>query len=95
MHFGWVIAFDEERAVTVTTEEVFEFVARDSSEEAGVSDFVAVKMQDREDSAIMDRIQELVSVPTTCERAGFCFAIADDSGDDEVGIVESCAISVG
>jgi hypothetical protein len=45
-------------------------------------------MQDRQHHAVGGRIEELVGVPGRGQRAGFRLAIADDAGDDEIGIVE-------
>ena len=45
-------------------------------------------MQDRQHRAVGGGIQEFVGVPGGCERPGFGFAIADDAGDDQVGIIE-------
>ncbi|MGY4362179.1 hypothetical protein ACVW0J_008672 [Bradyrhizobium sp. i1.7.7] len=42
----------------------------------------------------MGGIEELVRVPGRRERAGFRLAIADDAGDDQVGIVECGAIGM-
>jgi hypothetical protein len=43
-------------------------------------------MQNREDTAIARRVKEFVAVPTRGERAGFGFAIANNAGDDQVGL---------
>lgn len=40
----------------------------------------------------MCRVQELVRMPGGSELAGFCLAVADDAGDDEIGIVESSIV---
>jgi hypothetical protein len=45
-------------------------------------------MQDREHRAVAHRIQEFVRVPARCERAGFRFAVTDDTRGDEIGVVE-------
>ena len=36
----------------------------------------------------MDRIEKFVRVPTGGERAGLRFAIADDTGNEQLGIVK-------
>src|SRR5580693_20992 len=51
-------------------------------------------MKDRQNGAIARGIEEFVGMPTRGERAGFGFAIADDTGDDQIRIVERRAISV-
>ena len=42
----------------------------------------------------MAGIEKLVRVPARGERAGLRFAVADDGGHDEVGIVERRAVGV-
>ena len=39
----------------------------------------------------MDRIEKFVRVPARGERAGLRFAIADDTGNEQIGIVEGRA----
>src|SRR6185437_2022497 len=58
----------------------------------GIGDFISVEMQDGEHGAVGGRIEKLVRVPARGESAGLRFAIADDAGDDEAGIVEGRAV---
>src|SRR3974390_3002092 len=51
-------------------------------------------MKDRQHGAVAARIEELVDVPGSGERAGFGFAVANDGGYDEFGIVEGRAAGV-
>jgi hypothetical protein len=51
-------------------------------------------MQDRQHSAVGDRSEELVGLPSGRERPGLGLAVADDAGDDQAGIVESRAEGV-
>jgi hypothetical protein len=52
-------------------------------------------MQDGQHAAIAGGIQELVAVPACGERTGFGFTVADDAGDDQVGVVEGRTERVG
>jgi len=54
----------------------------------GLLIFIAVEVQDRQHGAVADRIEELVGLPRGRERARFSFAVADDTRDHEVGIIE-------
>src|SRR5438552_9532546 len=45
-------------------------------------------MQEGQHRAIVRRIEKLVGMPRSGERSGFRLAIADDAGDDEIGIIE-------
>ncbi len=87
-------ALDEVRLVAVALEELVQLVLRDAREEAGVGDLVAVQVQDRQHGAVADRVEELVAVPAGGQRAGLGLAVADDAGDDQVGIVERGAEGV-
>ena len=51
-------------------------------------------MQDRQDHAVRRRVQEFVGMPACGKRPGFRFAVTDDTGDDQVGIVERRAVRV-
>src|SRR5579885_301479 len=51
-------------------------------------------MQDGEDGAVARGVEEADAFPGTCQRSCFGFAIANDSGYNEIGIVESCAEGV-
>jgi hypothetical protein len=52
----------------------------------GFEILIAVEMQDRQDGAISDRIEELVGLPSGRQRTGLRLAIADNAGDDEPGL---------
>ena len=45
-------------------------------------------MQEGQHRAIVRRIEKLVGMPRSGERPGFRLAIADNAGDDEIGIIE-------
>ena len=60
----------------------------------GIGDLVAVEVQDRQDRPVGRRVQELVGMPARRQRSGLRLAVADDAGDDQVGIVEGGAVGV-
>ena len=66
----------------------------DARQQSRVVDLVAVEVQDRQNGAIANRVQELVDVPGSRQRAGFRFAVAHDGGDDQVGIIKGGAAGV-
>ena len=45
-------------------------------------------------AAVADRVEELVAVPAGGQRPGLGLAVADDAGDDQVGVVEGRAVGV-
>ena len=94
VHFGGIIALDEVRRVAVAAEQGVELVVADPGKHRRVGDLVAVEVQDRQHRTVPGRVDELVRMPCGGERAGLSLAIADDAGDDEVGVVERRAIGV-
>ncbi len=95
VHEGGVVAFDDVGLPAVAAEEASSSSGGDAGEDGGVGDLVAVEVEDGEDGAVADGIEEFVGVPGGGERAGLGFAVADDDGDDEVGVVEGRAEAVG
>ena len=94
MHDRWVVAFDEIRLVAVPAKKRLKLLVTNARQDRRIGDFIAVEMQDRQHRAVMHRIEKLVGMPAGCERSRFCFAVADDGGDDEVGVVEGRAEGV-
>src|ERR1035438_9667453 len=62
----------------------------DTSQDGRIGNLVAVEMQDRQHRAIGGRVEKLVGMPRRGQWSGFRLPIADDAGDDEIGIVEHC-----
>ena len=84
-----IVAFDEIGRVAVALEKLFEFFVADARQHGRAGDFVAVQVQDRQHGAVVDGIEELVRVPTGGQRPGFRLAVADDAGDEQIGVVEA------
>ncbi len=91
VHRRRLVAFDHDRPVAVTLEQLHQFVPRDTGQHGGARDFVAVEMQDRQHRAVRLRIEVLVRMPAGGKRASFGFAVADDTTDQQVGVVEGRA----
>ncbi len=66
-----------------------------TSEDGWVGDFVPVQVEDGKNGAVASRIQKLIGVPTGSERASLGFAIANDTANQQVRIVERGTIGVG
>ena len=94
VHLRRLAAFDEDRRVAVAAEQLIQFLVADAREHAGVGNLVAVEMQNRQHRAVRRRVEKLVRMPARRERPGLRFAIADDGGHDEIGVVERRAIRV-
>ena len=63
MHRLGVVALDEVGRPAVAFEQVVQLLVRNSREQRGVVDLVAVEMQDRQDGAVANGIQKLVRMP--------------------------------
>ncbi len=51
-------------------------------------------MQNRQNRAIARRIQKLARVPACCQRSSFCFAVTDNTTNDQIGIIERGPVSM-
>src|SRR5690606_8892269 len=91
VHRNRVLTLDEQRLVAVAPEEISQFRVRHARQQSGVGDLVAVKMQDRQNRAVHLWVEELVGVPGCRQRSRLRLPVADDTGHDEVGVVESGA----
>ena len=88
MHQRGLVALDEDGRPSVSAEQLLQFLAGDAREEGRVGNLVAVEMQNRQHRAVRGRIEKLVGMPRRGQRSGLRLAIADDAGDDEIGIIE-------
>ena len=88
------LAFHEIGRVAVADEQRFQLLVADARQDRRVGDLVAVEVQDRQHRAVAHGVDELVGMPRGRERAGLRLAVADDAGDDEIGVVERHAVGV-
>jgi hypothetical protein len=51
-------------------------------------------VQDRQDGAILDGVEKVDRLPTAFERTRLRLAVADHTGDDQIGVVERGAEGV-
>src|SRR5262249_35230888 len=61
---------------------------------AGIGDLVAVEVKDGQNRPIPRRVEEFVGMPARRQRSSFRFAVADDAGNDQIGIVERRSVGV-
>ncbi len=85
------MAFHEERGPAAAAQQLVQFRAGNARQNRRVGNFIAVEVKNREDRAVADRIEELVGVPGGRQRAGFGFSITNNTGGDEIGVIEDCA----
>ncbi len=95
VHLRGIVARDPVHLVPVALEQRGELRLGDAGEHRGVGDLVPVEVQDRQHRPIGHGVQELVGMPPGGERAGLRLTVADDAGDEQVGVVEGGAIGVG
>ena len=86
---------DDIRVVAVAAHQVEELVLVDPGEHGRVGDLVTVEVENRQDRAVIHRIEELVAVPAGRERSGLGLTVADDTRDQQTGVVERDAVGVG
>ena len=91
MHQARLMPFDEMRRVAVPTKKRFKLLVTDARQHGGVGDLVAVEMQNRKHRTVANGIEKLVRMPARGKRSRLRFAITDDGGHNEVGIVEGRA----
>src|SRR5579872_1324705 len=65
---------------------------RNPREKAWVGDLVAVEMKYREHAPITAGVEKLVAMPPGGQRTSLRLPIADDAGDDQVGVVKGGAV---
>ena len=53
-----------------------------------IADLVAVKVQDRQHGTVVDRIEKPIGLPGGGQRTRFRFAVANNAGNDQIGIVK-------
>jgi len=94
VHQLGIVALDEQRLVTKSAKEIADLAVGHAAEHGRVRDLVAVEVQDRQHGAVMRGIEELVGVPGRRQRPGLGLAVADNAGDDQIGIVERRAIGM-
>ena len=85
---------DDQRPPAVALEQGRQLALGDAREHGRVGDLVAVQVEDRQHGAVAGGVQELVAMPAGGERAGLGLAVADDAGDDQVGVVEGGPVGV-
>src|SRR5215469_15470768 len=90
MDFSRIAAFDKESLITVSCEKVTDVFVGLASPDCWAGNFVTVKMQDWKYRSIAHRIEEFHTLPAALKRARFGLSIADDSGNNQLGVIESC-----
>ena len=88
VHLFRLITFHKIRRPAAATKKLLQFLRLDAGQDSRVANLVAIEMQDRQHGSVGDRVEKFVGLPGGRQRAGFRFAVADDAGDDQIGIIE-------
>ena len=86
VHIFRLFAFDEEGRPAAAAEELFQFLVLNAGENCRIADLEAVQVQDRQNRAVRDRIEQFVGLPGSRQGARFGLAIANDAGHDQPGL---------
>ena len=63
----------------------------DTGKNCRVGNFVTIEVQNRQNGTITRRIDKFIALPCGCQRAGFCFAITDNTQGQQIRIVKDSA----
>ena len=88
MHLFRLITFHKVGRPAAASEKLLQFLMLDAGQDGGVADLVAIEVQDRQHGTVGNRVEKLVGLPCGRQGTGFRFTVADDAGDDQIGIVE-------
>src|ERR1700682_5359292 len=88
MHRRGFVTLHEVGRPSVASEQLLQFLAGNAGEESWVGNLVTVEMEDGQHRAVGYRIEKFVRMPCGGQRTRLRFAVADDTGHDEIGIVE-------
>src|SRR5665648_296190 len=88
MHLFRLITFHKVRCPTAAIEKLLQFLMLDTGQNSRVANFVAIEMQDRQNRSVGNRVKKLVGMPCCCQGACFRFTVADDTGNNQIRIVE-------
>ena len=88
MHFLRLIPFHKMGRPAAAAQELLQLLMLDAGQDGRVADLVAVEVQDRQHGPVGNGIEELVGMPRGRQGTRLRLAIADDAGNDQIGIVE-------
>src|SRR5664280_2349587 len=88
MHDLRIVSLDKEGLVPTPGIQGAQIRVAGTSLGSWARNLVTVEMQNRKDCAISHRIEEVDRLPATFEGAGLGFSVANDAGNNQIGIVE-------
>src|ERR1035438_8304550 len=91
MHDLRVVALNKVRLVATSAVQSLQICVTGASLCGWTRNLVAVEVKNGKDCTVSHRVEEVDGLPTAFKRTGLGFAVTDDAGDNQVGIVESGA----
>ena len=90
-----VAAAHDTNLVAVAGEQVSQGLVAHAPKQGGAGEFVAIDVQNRQHRPRRSRVEVIIGMPGSSQRTGFGFAIANDAGHQQVGVVEGGSIGMG
>ena len=88
MHLFRLIPFHKVRRPATAAQELIQLLVLDTRQNCWVADLVTIEVQDRQDGTVRDRVEKLVGLSGSRQGGRFRFTVADDTGDNQLGIVK-------
>ena len=88
MHCHRIAAFDKNGLVAVTGQKTTDSIIAFATPDSRTGNLIFIEMQNGKDCAVAYWVQELVSFPAAFQRAGFGLAVANDRGNNQVGVIK-------
>src|SRR5579883_2822233 len=92
MHLVRLVPFEEVRSVSVAGKKLLEFFVAHAPHHGGIRNLVPIQVQDWQNRAIANRIQELIGMPTGRQWTRFGFSVSNDAAHQQIRIVESSTV---
>jgi hypothetical protein len=83
-------AFYEVGFVTTADIESLQVSVTGAALRCRTGDLVSIQMQNRKYSSVTHGVEKVDRFPASFEWARFGFTIADNAGNDEIGVIECC-----
>ena len=88
MHLFRLIPFHKVRRPAAASQKLLQFLVLYAGQHGRIADLVSIEVQDRQDGSVGNRVEQFVGLPGGRQGACFRFTVADDAGDDQIGIIE-------
>src|SRR5208283_1828053 len=79
---------------SVSKQQAFQFFVRNARQQSWVINLVSIQVQDGENRAVPNGIEELTDVPGSCQWSRFRLSVSDRRSHDQVRVVEGSAAGV-